>query len=111
MSSAQTAPGPIESSAARSAATASFPLLTLSTRSAPLAASASLPVSVTPAGAGTAGRWIPYVVVDDLDAATKQATTLGGSVIRDATTGPAGVSVLVADPSGAVVALFVPSAG
>jgi uncharacterized protein len=64
-----------------------------------------------PAGAGIAGRWIPYVVVDNLDAATKQAIGLGGSVVRDRTSGPAGTSVLVADPSGAVVALFTPAAG
>jgi predicted enzyme related to lactoylglutathione lyase len=61
--------------------------------------------------AGDAGRWVPYVVVDDLDSATKQATALGGTVVRPRTTGPAGSSVLVADPGGAVVALFTPAAG
>jgi predicted enzyme related to lactoylglutathione lyase len=66
---------------------------------------------IIPAEASTAGRWIPYVVVDDLDVAAKRATALGGSVVRDRTTGPAGTSVLVADPSGAVVALFTPAAG
>jgi len=65
---------------------------------------------IVPTEATTAGRWIPYLVVDDLDAAAKQATTLGGSVIRDKTTGPAGTSVLVTDPAGAVVALFTPTA-
>jgi uncharacterized protein len=58
-----------------------------------------------------AGRWIPYVAVDDLDAAVKQATDLGGSVIRDKTIGPGGTSVLVADPGGAAIALFTPSPG
>lgn len=66
---------------------------------------------IVPAEAGTAGRWITYVVVDDLDAAAKQATALGGSVVRDKITGPAGTAVIVADPSGAVVALFTPTAG
>jgi predicted enzyme related to lactoylglutathione lyase len=59
---------------------------------------------------GDTGRWVPYVVVDDLDSATR-ATALGGTVVRARTVGPAGTSVLVADPGGAVVALFTPSAG
>lgn len=62
-------------------------------------------------GGATPGRWIPYVVVDDLDAAAKQATALGGTIVRDRTAGPAGTSVLVADPGGAVIALFAPAAG
>lgn len=66
---------------------------------------------VLPAGAAPAGRWVPYVVVDDLEAAAKQAVALGGRVVQDRTTGPAGTSVLVADPGGAVLALFVPGAG
>jgi predicted enzyme related to lactoylglutathione lyase len=64
---------------------------------------------VVAAGAVPAGRWVPYVVVDDLDAATKQAVALGGRVVRPATAGPAGTSVLVADPGEALVALFVPA--
>ena len=62
-----------------------------------------------PAGAASAGRWIPYVVVDDLDAAAKQAIGLGGSIVRDKTVGPAGASIVVADPGGAAVALFTPA--
>ena len=62
-----------------------------------------------PAGAVPAGTWVPYVVVDDLDAATKQAVALGGRVVRERTTGPAGTSVLVADPGNAPVALFTPA--
>jgi uncharacterized protein len=61
-------------------------------------------------GAATAGRWIPYVVVDDLDTAAKRAIVLGGSVVRDKATGPAGTSVMVSDPAGAVLALFTPTA-
>lgn len=64
---------------------------------------------VIAAGPVPAGRWVPYVVVDDIDAATEQAVALGGRVLRPATTGPAGTSVLVADPGEALIALFVPA--
>lgn len=64
-----------------------------------------------PAGTVPAGRWIPYIPVGDLDTATKQAVTLGGSIVRDKTTGPAGTAVLIADLDGAVIALFSPAAG
>jgi uncharacterized protein len=64
-----------------------------------------------PADATGAGRWIPYVVVDDLDAAAKQAIGLGGSIVRDRTVGPAGTAIVVTDPGGAAVALFTPTAG
>ena len=56
------------------------------------------------------GRWVPYVTVDDLDAATKRALELGGRIVREAATGPAGTSVIVADHSGGLVALFTPGA-
>ena len=64
-----------------------------------------------PAGAVPAGRWVPYVTVDNLDAAVNKAVDLGGTVVRDKVTGPAGRSVIVADPGGALVALFTPAAG
>jgi uncharacterized protein len=64
-----------------------------------------------PAEPVLAGRWVPYVAVDDLGAAVTKAVDLGGSVIRDRVTGPAGTSVIVADPGGALVALFTPAAG
>jgi predicted enzyme related to lactoylglutathione lyase len=64
---------------------------------------------LVPADEAVAGRWVPYVAVDDLDAAVAQALTLGGRVVRAAKAGPAGTSVLVADPGGATVALFVPA--
>jgi uncharacterized protein len=64
-----------------------------------------------PAGAVPTGRWVPYVRVDNLDAAVNKAVDLGGTVIRDKVTGPAGRSVIVADPGGALVALFTPAAG
>lgn len=58
----------------------------------------------------TTGRWLPYVQVDDLEAAKKKATSLGATVVQDATEGPAGTAVTLADPAGALVALFVPRA-
>lgn len=64
-----------------------------------------------PAGAVPAGHWIPYVAVDNLAVAVSQAADLGGTVIRDKVTGPAGSSVIVADPGGALIALFTPAAG
>lgn len=54
------------------------------------------------------GQWLPYVVVDDLDQATKQAVALGATVLAEASDGPAGTSVRIADPGGAQLALFKP---
>jgi uncharacterized protein len=56
------------------------------------------------------GAWVPYVPVADLDAAVERAIALGGRVVRTQQDGPAASSVLVADPAGAVLALFVPAA-
>jgi hypothetical protein len=58
----------------------------------------------------TAGRWLPYVTVDDLAEATRRAVSLGATVITEATDGPAGTSVTIADPGGAHLALFKPFA-
>ena len=66
---------------------------------------------IVPAGAAPAGHWIPYVAVESLAATVSKAVDLGGSVIRDKLTGPAGNSVIVADPGGALIALFTPAAG
>jgi len=66
---------------------------------------------IRPTGASEGRGWVPYVVVDDLDAAAERAVALGGRVVQPRTEGPAGTSVLVADPGDAVVALFVPAAG
>lgn len=54
------------------------------------------------------GQWLPSVVVDDLEKATEQAVSLGATVVRDASGGPAGTSVTIADPGGAQLALFKP---
>jgi predicted enzyme related to lactoylglutathione lyase len=63
---------------------------------------------VTPAGNLPAGRWVPYVQVDDVDAASAKATSLGATIVQDKTDGPAGTAVVIADPAGAHLALFVP---
>jgi predicted enzyme related to lactoylglutathione lyase len=65
---------------------------------------------VLPAESSTSGRWLPYVVVDDVDVAAKRAESLGATVVKDRTDGPAGTSVTIADPAGALIALFQPSA-
>jgi predicted enzyme related to lactoylglutathione lyase len=54
------------------------------------------------------GRWLPYVLVEDLDTAARRAVSLGAAVVRDRTDGPAGTSIIIADPGGAQVALFRP---
>ena len=43
---------------------------------------------------GAAGHWLPYVVVDDLDQATKRAVSLGATVVSQASDGPAGVTAM-----------------
>ena len=59
-------------------------------------------------GPATSGRWIPYVQVDDLDVAVDKATSLGATVVAGKADGPAGTAVTIADPGGAVVALWTP---
>ncbi len=64
--------------------------------------------SVIEAGEATAGRWVPYVQVDDLDTAVDKAVALGATVVADRSDGPAGTAVTLADPGGALVALWIP---
>lgn len=54
---------------------------------------------------GPAG-WVPYAQVEDVDAATKKATKLGGTVVRSKTRGPAGEFTIIQDPGGAAIALW-----
>lgn len=56
------------------------------------------------------GRWVPYVHVEDLDAAVEAAVAAGATVIQPRTTGPAGDATVIADPIGAHLALWVPAA-
>lgn len=57
------------------------------------------------ASEGVAG-WVPYVQVDDVDAATRKATTLGATVLKEKRRGPAGEFTVVRDPGGATIALW-----
>jgi len=51
---------------------------------------------------GPAG-WIPYVLVDDLRAATDKAKSLGGKVMKDVTEVPnMGWFSIIQDPTGSV---------
>jgi hypothetical protein len=64
--------------------------------------------AVLEATGASAGHWVPYVTVDDLDQATTSAISLGGTVVTEATDGPAGTAELIVDPAGALVAVWVP---
>ncbi len=53
-----------------------------------------------------APSWLPYLQVDDVQAATKRALMLGATLLRETTRGPAGEYSVVRDPGGASVALW-----
>lgn len=56
---------------------------------------------------GAPSLWIPYVTVDDIQAATKQAKSLGGSMIKDVTEVPnMGWFSIFNDPTGATIGLW-----
>jgi predicted enzyme related to lactoylglutathione lyase len=55
---------------------------------------------------GAAAGWLPYVQVDDVEAATKKAVKLGAALIKEKTQGPAGDFSVVRDPGGAAIALW-----
>jgi predicted enzyme related to lactoylglutathione lyase len=65
---------------------------------------------VLPAETSQPSGWLPYIAVDDVDAAAKRAESLGATIVKDRTDGPAGTSVTIADPAGALIALFQPAA-
>jgi predicted enzyme related to lactoylglutathione lyase len=54
------------------------------------------------------GYWLPYIQVDDVDEAARQALGLGGTLVQQKTAGPAGFFVVVEDPAGARIALWQP---
>jgi hypothetical protein len=56
---------------------------------------------------GEPSAWIPYVLVDDIKAATAKATSLGAKLVRDITEvmGEGSFSILI-DPTGAVIGLW-----
>jgi uncharacterized protein len=55
---------------------------------------------------GMTAGWVPFVQVDDVEAATKRATKLGAAVLKPRTRGPAGEYAIVRDPGGAAFALW-----
>jgi predicted enzyme related to lactoylglutathione lyase len=58
---------------------------------------------------GVPSFWLAYVGVDDIDAATKKAKSLGAKVMKDVTEvmGAGWLSIIV-DPTGAVLGLWKP---
>lgn len=55
---------------------------------------------------GDRDEWIPFVAVEDVDAATIRAVGLGASLIREKSRGPAGEFTVLRDPGGAALALW-----
>jgi len=59
--------------------------------------------------AGPPSAWLPYVLVDDIAAATTKAKSLGAKVARDITEVPnAGSFSIIIDPTGAPLGLWQP---
>ena len=55
---------------------------------------------------GDHDEWVPFVAVDDVEAATKRALSLGATLLRENTRGPAGEFTVVRDPGGAALGLW-----
>ena len=55
---------------------------------------------------GDRDEWIPFVAVDDVEAATERAVSLGATLLREKSRGPAGAFTVVRDPGGAAIALW-----
>jgi uncharacterized protein len=55
---------------------------------------------------GDRDEWIPFVAVEDVDAATRRAVGLGASLVREKSRGPAGEFSIIRDPGGAALALW-----
>ncbi|HTQ06018.1 MAG TPA: VOC family protein [Polyangiaceae bacterium] len=55
---------------------------------------------------GDHDEWIPFVAVDDVDAATQRAVSLGAKLLREKSRGPAGEFTVLRDPGGAALALW-----
>jgi predicted enzyme related to lactoylglutathione lyase len=55
---------------------------------------------------GDRDEWIPFVAVDDVDAASQRAMSLGATLVREKCRGPAGEFAVVRDPGGAALALW-----
>lgn len=55
---------------------------------------------------GDRNEWIPFVAVEDVEAATERAVGLGASLVRGKSRGPAGEFTVIRDPGGAALALW-----
>jgi predicted enzyme related to lactoylglutathione lyase len=56
---------------------------------------------------GAPSMWMPYVLVDDLKAATEKAKSLGATLMKEATeVMGAGTFTIVTDPTGAMLGLW-----
>ncbi len=61
--------------------------------------------------AGAPSAWLPYVLVDDLEATTAKAKANGASVLRDITEVMGmGSLAVITDPTGATLGLWQPKA-
>lgn len=68
-----------------------------------------MPLSAEVKAQGVPPNWTGYVAVDDVDAAAKQAASLGGSVLRPPQDIPnIGRFAIIADPGGAALAIMTP---
>jgi predicted enzyme related to lactoylglutathione lyase len=62
--------------------------------------------------AGEPSRWLAYVHVDDINAATQKAQSLGAEIVKDVTEVPgAGWLSIIIDPTGAALGLWKPKEG
>ena len=62
--------------------------------------------------AGEPSSWLPYIAVDDVAAATKNAKALGGNVVKDVTeVKEMGWFSVIIDPTGAAFGLWEPKEG
>lgn len=60
---------------------------------------------------GAPSFWLPYVLVEDIAAATAKAKSLGATIIRDQLEVPeAGMLTIFSDPTGATLGLWQPKA-
>ena len=64
--------------------------------------------AVTPSAANDS-QWVPYIQVEDVDAATEKARQIGAKIVSKKTAGPAGEFAVIADPAGARLALWQPA--
>ena len=67
------------------------------------------PWALVAEGDDAPSQWIPYVQVEDVDNATRSAVGLGAAVRREKTEGPGGIFTVIADPTGAELALWQPA--